>query len=225
MKTIGKWLKTAARQVFDPDHEERIKELSALLYRSMQTSGDKFTLRRFKREHDYTDKDIELAKRRVYQTLLVRAWQDDKVTDAEQKTLNWVASHLEIPSSETRELRLSAAREHFAAALSRALDDGVLTEEETAHLEQISRSVGISLGDFVRTYFRTQGEDFLRGIFAACTVGGILADDAWARLSAATKRLGLQKADLLGSIAVQAERFVEHVLADAKSDGELSEDE
>ncbi len=49
MKTIGKWIKNATRQVFDPDHEERIKELSALLYKNMQTAGDRFSLLRFKR--------------------------------------------------------------------------------------------------------------------------------------------------------------------------------
>src|SRR5438552_272586 len=103
MKTIGNWIKSAARQVFDPDHDERIKELAALLYKSMQTAGEKFSLVLFKRQYEYTDKDIELAKRRIYQTLLNRAWQDDKVTEVEQKTLNWVVARLQIPNAEAKD--------------------------------------------------------------------------------------------------------------------------
>jgi tellurite resistance protein len=225
MKTIGKWIKNATRHVFDPDREERIKELSALLYNSMQKAGEQFSFLRFKEQCAYTDRDIELAKRRIYQTLLTRAWQDDKVTQVEHKTLNWVVSKLHIPSGEAKDLQIAIARDRFAAALARAMDDGVLSDDEAKLLEQISQSVGITLGYFVRTYFQSEGEDFLRGIFAACTEGGVLADDAWARLGAATKRLGLSKRDLLSAVQLQAERFVEHVLADAKSDGELSEKE
>jgi hypothetical protein len=87
MKTIGKWIKSAARQVFDPDQEERIQELATLLYKNMQTADEKFSIVLFKRQNEYSDRDIELAKRRIYQTLLNRAWQDDKVNEAEQKAL------------------------------------------------------------------------------------------------------------------------------------------
>jgi tellurite resistance protein len=225
MKAIGKWIKDATRNVFDPDQEERIKELSALLYNSMQKAGEQFSFLKFREQCEYTERDIELAKRRIYQTLLARAWQDDRVTEAEHKTLNWVISRLHIPTVEARDLQLAAARDRFAAALARAMDDGVLNEDEAKHLEQISQSVGISLGDFVRKYFQSEGEDLLRGIFAACTESGVLADDAWSRLGNATKRLGLGKNDLLSAVRLQAERFVEHVLADAKSDGMLSERE
>jgi hypothetical protein len=225
MKAISQWIKNATRQIFDPDQEERINYLSALLYRSMQKAGEQFSLIRFREQCDYTDRDIEIAKRRVYQTLLSRAWQDDKVTESEHKTLNWVISKLHIPRDEAKELQLLTARDRFAVALARAMDDGVLDVAEAKYLEQISRSVGISLGDFVRTYFQSEGEHFLRGIFTACTEGGVLAADAWARLGTATKYLGLSKNDLLSAVRLQASRFVEHVLADAKSDGELSERE
>src|SRR5262245_22341760 len=107
---------------------------------------------------------------------------------------------LQIPHIEAKDLQLTAARDRFAAALSRAMDDGVLDDAEARHLELIARSVEMTLGDFLGTYFRTEGEDFLRGIFAACTEGGVLADDAWTRLGIATKRLGLTKADLLSSV-------------------------
>ena len=105
------------------------------------------------------------------------------------------------------------------------MDDGVLEDDEAKYLGLIARSIDLSLGDFVVSFFLVQGEDFLRGIFAACTEGGVLLEDAWKRLVVTTKRLGLSREYLVVSIRPQAERFVEHVLADAKSDGELSDDE
>jgi hypothetical protein len=105
------------------------------------------------------------------------------------------------------------------------MDDGILDEDEAQRLNQIASSVGSTLGEFVATFFRSEGEGFLRGIFAACTEGSELSQDAWAKLTTATSRLGLSHADLINAIRPQAERFVEHVLADAKSDGELSERE
>ncbi len=225
MKAIGEWIRKATRQVLDPDREERLNEVVSLLYRDMQSAGEKFSLAQFKKECGYTDHDVELAKRRIYQTLLVRAWQDRKVTAAEQKTLEWVVTRLHIPRAEATQLHHLAARECFAKSLSCAMDDGALSGEEALQLEQIAMSVGMSLGEFVRMYFQNEGEDYLRGIFAACAEGGVLADDAWSRLAAATKRLGLSRRDLLSAVKVQAERLIEHVLADAKSDGELSESE
>ena len=111
---------------------------------------------------------------------------------AEHKALNWVVAQLQIPHPEARDLQLAVARDRFAAALSAALDDGVLEESEAVHLEQIAVN-WTWIGGFRPGYFRTEAEDFLRGIFAACTEGGVLADDAWTRRGAATKRLGLSK--------------------------------
>jgi len=105
------------------------------------------------------------------------------------------------------------------------MDDGFLDEGEAKHLEEIARSVECKIGDFVSTYFQSEGENFLRGIFAACTEDGVLAEDAWARLVKTTDRLGISRKALATAILPQAERFIEHVLADAKSDGEFSEGE
>ena len=83
----------------------------------------------------------------------------------------------------------------------------------------------LTLTEFVNSYFLSEGEDFLRGIFAACTEGGFLLENVWDGLVATSQRLGLAKENLIEAILPQADRFFEHVLADAKSDGELSEHE
>ena len=105
------------------------------------------------------------------------------------------------------------------------MDDGLIEAHEIERLEQIARSVGSTRGEFVRSYFRVEGEAFLRGMFAACTEGGVLTTDVWNRLLRTTEALGLSKQDLVEAVHPQAVRFVEHVFADANSDGILSEDE
>ena len=225
MQTIGKWIRSTVQQVLDPDREERIQELAALIYKSLQSAGDNFSIRVFSAQVNYTERDIEIAKRKVYHTLLNRAWKDDKVAPEELKTLRWVIQRLEIPSDEATSIQHEIARDRFSNALAKAMDDGILDNDEAVYLENIARSVECTLGDFVGQYFHTEGESFLRGVFAACTEGGVLADDVWERLLQTTQRLGLSKKALVAAILPQAERFVEHVLADAKSDGELSEEE
>lgn len=182
MPAIGKWIKATVQQVLDPDRDERVQELATLMYKSLQSVGDKFSFRAFADQSDYTIRDMELAKRKVYQTLLTRAWKDDKVVAEELKTLRWVAQRLEIPPEEAVSIQHQIARDRFSIALSNAMDDGVLNDDETKYLEVIAQSVDCTLGEFVGKYFQTEGENFLRGIFAACTEDGVLADDVWNRL-------------------------------------------
>jgi hypothetical protein len=225
MQAIGKWIKGAVQQVLDPDREERVHEVATLMYQSLQKERDSFSAKGFADRVNYTLQDIERAKRKIYHTLLERAWKDGRVAANELKMLTWAIQKLEIPQAEATSIQHQIAKNRFANALSNAMEDGFLDDEEAKHLDGIARSVGCSLGDFVGAYFRSEGENFLRGIFAACTEGGALADDVWARLLTTTDRLGMSRKALTMAILPQAERFIEHVLADAKSDGELTEDE
>lgn len=225
MQKLGKWIKGAVQQVLDPDREERTHEVASLMYQSLQKEQHRFSIKEFSDRTQYTLQDIERAKRKIFHTLLDRAWKDGKVTPEELKVLNQVIQRLEIPQSEATSLQHQIAREQFAIALSNALDDSYLSAEEANYLENIARSVQCHLGEFVSAYFKLEGENFLRGIFAACTEGGVLSTDAWERLAQTSSRLGLSRRELSIAILPQAERFIEHVLADAKSDGQLSENE
>jgi tellurite resistance protein len=225
MKTLGGWIKSAVQQVVDPDREERIQEIATLLHQGLCNAREKFSIKAFSDLVGCTEKDLEKAKRIVYKTILDKAWQDNNVTAAELQTLKWVTERLEIPASEVRSTQERIARERFSTVLAQAMDDGVLEEGEAKRLEKIAESAGFTLEKFVKSFFLQQGEDFLRGLFTACTEGGALLDDAWNRLATTAQRLGLSKKELVVAILPQAERFIEHVLADAKSDGELSEKE
>jgi hypothetical protein len=62
-------------------------------------------------------------------------------------------------------------------------------------------------------------------VFSACTEDGVLAGSAWKKIIAAAHRLGFSEKEFAETIRSQAIFFVEHVLADAKSDGILTETE
>jgi hypothetical protein len=225
MAQIGNWIKRAVKQVLDPDHDERIQEVATLLHQSLHAARDKFSIEVFAEQVGCTNRDLHAAKIKLYRTFLDRAWQDGVVTPTEQKTLAWVAQRLAIQPTEISSIQQEIARERFANAFSQAMNDGVIDDTETKNLERIATFIGLRLGDFVRTYFYTEGERFLRGVFTACIEGGALSEQAWKSLLLTSQRLGLAKSDLLFAIRPQAERFVEHVLADAKSDGVLTLDE
>jgi hypothetical protein len=225
MAVFGTWIKRTVQQVLDPDREQRTQEYAKLLLAALQKRREQFSLDAFAKEVNISKQDLDAARSHVYCDLLDRAWKDGKVTGEEKAILSRAAERLQIPLPETRTIQLTVARDRFAASLAAAMDDGVIEDREAARLQEIAAAVDCSLSEFVSRYFLSEGESFLRGVFAACTYGGTLADDAWERLVASTSKLGLSRQALSTAILPQSHRFIEHVLADAKSDGELSEEE
>jgi hypothetical protein len=101
----------------------------------------------------------------------------------------------------------------------------LLDPQEEATLEKIAASVGSTLPIFARAFFRNEGESFLRGVFLAFIADGQISDAEWRHLIDTTSKLGISHRELLDVIGPQARRLVEHVLADAKADGKLSNQE
>jgi tellurite resistance protein len=225
MVQIKGWIKKAVQSVVDPDKEERIAEISAHLERALAVDRQKFSISDFTNSTDYGQRDLDLAKRATYRKFINRAWADGKVTKSEISTLTWIATVLSIPRLEAESLQIEFAEEHLLHAFSDAMEDGILDDKEAQRLGENASSVGLTLPPFAHSYFHTEGERFLRGIFSACTNGGSLPDNVWARLVSTTERLGFSLAELQATIQSQAQLFVEHVVADAKSDGLLSETE
>jgi tellurite resistance protein len=225
MPSFGQWIKRTVQQVIDPDREARVGEVTKRLHHDLQKQRDSFSMQAFADRLDCTYQDIDDAKRKVYEILLDKAWRDGKVAADEHRVLSWAVKRLELPAGEAANIQLRAAKDRFAAALAKAMDDGVIDDEEANRLSDIAQSVGCAVGEFVNRYFQSEGETFLRGVFTACTESGMLADSAWAQLLKSTERLGVSRQGLRKAIQHQAERFIEHVIADAKSDGELSEEE
>lgn len=105
------------------------------------------------------------------------------------------------------------------------MDDGIISDLEAAELTEIARAGGLSLPNFVEKFFHTEGEQFLRGIFAAAIADDHCAVDVLEQLVATAAKLGLSRKVVVEAIRPQAVQYIEHVLADAKEDDILTSQE
>ena len=225
MAALTEWIRKTVENLVDPDKEERIQTLVNLLHQGIRTQRQDFSLRAAVQTLDFSSKDLEMAKEQVYRTILARGWSDEKLTSSEQEVARWVAKCLEIPESKALEINQGFARDYFAWALAQAMEDGILDDREEARLREIAASIGLSLPQFAAHFFRSECEAFLRGIFLACVADSHISQSEWDHLLSTTRKLGISRDELLRTIQPQAETFVEHVLADAKADGRLSDQE
>jgi tellurite resistance protein len=222
MKQISSWFKNAVTSFFDPEREFRIKNLVHAIHTGIQKQGPAFALEQAVSQIEHSDEDLREAKERVYRVALERGWSDGQLTTGEQKTAKWLAERLRLAPETSRNIDFEQARKCFGLALSHAMEDGVLEHEEEQRLAKIAAAVGCSLGEFMKTFFQNEGEAFLRSIFLACVSDNQLSQSDWNYLLHVTKQFGLQPDEMLQVVQPQARQFVEHVLADAKSDGRLS---
>lgn len=226
MTTFLKWIKQTVNTLVDPDKEERTQNLVWRIESTLQARREQFTLAAaLEGMPSPAPGDLEAAKEIVYRRVLERGWSDGKLSAGQQKTARLVARLLEIPAQKATAVNLELARRHFAIALAKAMEDGVLEDHEVAQLEEIASSVGASMAQFSRQFFRSEGEGFLRGVFLACVADGHLSQQEWNCLLTTTQRLGLSRDEMLHAVQAQARQFVERVLADAKEDGRLSPEE
>lgn len=225
MGTFQKWVKNCFDSIVDPDKEVEVTELVKLLHEGIAKHKQSFVLAEVLKDRPYKQRHLDQARSELYRKFLRRSWADGEVNASELATLNWTAKCLELPPAEQRTLTLETVRPRFAEALAAAMDDGQITAEEAAHLESIAKAAGLPLNQFVQEFFRSEGEAFLRGIFAAAVFEGRSAVDALDRMVAAAAKLGISRANVLFVVQPQAIRYIEHFLADAKQDDSLTADE
>lgn len=225
MKQLTSWLKTAVTSFLDPDREARVEGLVKAIQRGIQTQGPQFILESALVRREFSPDDLAEAKRRYYRTALERAWKDGELSTSEQKIAAWLALRLKLPDDEKTAIDHEMARQVFAVALAQSMEDGVLTTQEEARLKKITDAVGCDVSDFMRAFFQKEGEAFLRSMFLTCIEGNRLSQAAWSRLMQVARRFGLQQNEMLDVLEPQGRQFVEHILADAKSDGRLSPQE
>lgn len=225
MAEIRKWLKKKYDTFVDPEHDDRINYLVRYLRQHLQRDQRKFDLARVLESHVYQATDLQVAKEEIFREALARAWADGKLSITEKATSEWLESALEMAPSAAKAIRLDFARDVFSRTFADAMQDGILDEQEERQLEEVARSVDMSRFDFCRSFFKTEGEGFLRAIFHACIDDGKISQEEWNYLITTAAKFGLLHQEMLEVISTQAQQFVEHVLADAKSDNRLSVDE
>lgn len=225
MAKFTKWITQAIGSLTDPDKEVRIQVLVSAIEMGIAEERQRFSLAKAIQGMEYKAPDLEEARERVFSSILARGWEDDRLTSGEQEVAAWVANCLEISDSRAHEINLEIARNRFSIALAQAMEDGILESHEADRLEAIASSVGHSASQFVRGFFASEGAKFMRSMFLACVQDNQICQQDWDYLVWAMQKLGVTHEEFIETIQPQARQFVEHVLADARSDWLLSESE
>lgn len=225
MAGVLQWIKATSARLADPDREERINQYAALVEREISRQRAAFDFHSTAAALQIPPGDVKGVAERAYESATERAWRDGSVSESERKALHWVSRVLDLTGEQVRTIRGHIGRACFERALAEAIADGHLSGAETARLEQIAASMETSVRELMLTYFSSEGEAFLRGLFAGIVQGGRILEEDWQRLLRASHSLGLTQDELLVAISSQAERFIEHVLAEAKADQRLSQEE
>ncbi|TWU29881.1 HNH endonuclease [Bythopirellula polymerisocia] len=218
MAVFKTWVKNIFREIADPDRDVEITELAQLIQGGLAKHKRSFVLTEVLGDRSFKQSHLDEARLSVYEKYLARAWADGRMEASEKEILNWVAKCLELPKSMLKKANLEAARPRFAEALAIAMDDCVISSEEESHLHWIAKTAGYSLHEFMMEFFRTEGEQFLNGVFAASIEAEQSAIDSLDELIATAAKLGLPQEIVLKTIQPQAVRYIEHTLADAKQD-------
>lgn len=225
MAKILKWIQDAAVKLVDPDREQRVAHYAKAVERELTFHKKEFNLRATVAKLQIDESDLSDITDRVYQVFLTRAWADQDLSKVEQRTLGWIAEKLEISSDQASRLSRSVSEAVFRQSLAHAMEDGEISSDEATRLRKIAEAMGSTLPDLMSTVFKREGESFLRSAFLKAASDGEVSEQGLQSLLNTTRRLGISDADLFNLIRPQARQLVEHILADAKSDGVLSADE
>ena len=174
-KNLVKWFKKTVRNVVDPQRQERVSAIAEHLYRNLQQHRKTFDLKVSLGAGDLADNEVIEAKEAVFTRILDRVWDDNIVTEKELRTIKWVQQALELDDKNAGRIREQYAKERFQVGLAKAMEDGVLDDEEIAHLNHIAATMNRTMGAFARQFFRTEGEGFVRGMFLASVEGEALS--------------------------------------------------
>jgi tellurite resistance protein len=222
---IKNWFQKAVTTLLDADREPRIVALTNAIQHAINVQGKNFSIQSVAAGTQCNELDLREASKRIYRGALERGWADGTLTQQEQNIAKWLATKLMLRAEETRVLDFEQARKWFGMMLAQAMEDGILDDQEHAKLEAIARAVGCTIGEFARAFFTQEGEAFLRSIFLACVADNQISQNDWAYLLHVTKSLGFEQHEMLSAVQPQARQFVEHVLADCKSDGQIAPQE
>lgn len=224
-KRVLSFLQKGWTAFVDPGREQRLEEATSAMHKQLASQRESFELIAASESIGIQQDDQKEVARRVFKKCIVRAWNDEIVTEKEQKSLAWVAKKLAIPESESSRIQGEHAYQIFSVTLGSALADGVLDDAEYASLSRIAASCSCTPAEFFRTSFRQQGENFVGNLFRKVLEDGRLDQDEWSVVVSTIKRVGLTDAEFRQLVRAPAESFVEHILAEFNNDQEISQHE
>jgi len=223
--TFLKWLKSGVEKLIDPEKQLRVERVAKLLRREISNKKDQFSLSATLAGKDLIPADILAAKEDVYRGYLVRFWEDQSITEKEDRTLSWLQKVLELNEKVIRQLHEEYGKAAFEIVLGQSMQDGYIDGVEKEKLNSIAKWLGHDTRSMLKDFFAYQGESFLQAIFLGAIRDGKLLDKEWSSFLQSAENLGLSRDEAIQIISPHSRRFVEHVLADAKSDGRITDAE
>lgn len=216
------WVKHSVTKLIDPGRDERLNAHAVSLHRELIRERKEFNAQSAAAKYEIDPAELGEALERVYQRCMDKAWSDLELTENEGKSLDWIAGQLQLSTAAKDRLERAKCLEVFETVFARVIEDGHVDEAERQNLESIATRCKTPVATLVRTLFHDQGEAFLRNAFVTLVDDGRVHEQSWTRLTESASRLGITRGDLLAAIERPAHQYVEHVLADFKSDGEIT---
>lgn len=224
-KGVLNWIAGKVAESLDSADSERIEAYVARVDGLFAQRRQQFDYAHAVAEIGIAEHDRYEVAKRVYQRFLVRSWADSQITTREKELLGWVAKVLGLAPDEAANLNASAAGDVFRNALATVIADGRVDEAEAAKLQAIADHAGQTVGLLMARFFKREADSLLRSIFSQAAADGRLERAEWKDFCESASRLGIPQQHVLHAIREPAHRLIEHALADARSDGEISDRE
>jgi tellurite resistance protein len=229
MQTAGKgvlgWIVGTVSEAFDAAKEQRIESHVARVDALFAQQRRQFDFSQAVTELGISPADRASVAERVYRRFLARGWSDSTISAREKELLGWVANALGLSPVTAADLNARAAGEVFRRILGEAIADGRVDEAEAVRLREIAEHAGESVASLMARFFQKEGDALLRSIFTQAAADGQLDREEWKQFCETASRLGIPKGQVLQAIRQPAHQLIEHALADARSDGEISDRE
>jgi tellurite resistance protein len=224
-KGILSWITGTIKDALDAANEERISPYVSRIDAEFARLKEQFNFDKTTEALQIPSGDRPLVAQGVYRRFLHRSWKDFQISPREAKLLGWVADTLGLSPSAVAALNTEAAADAFKASLAKVMADGRVDEAEAAALQTIAAHAGLSVGDLMARFFEKEGDALLRSVFSQAVADGRLSKEEWNEFRNTAERLGIPRDKMLHAIQRTARQLVEHAFADARSDGEISEQE
>jgi hypothetical protein len=227
-KGLIDWIKTGLNEVtsaIDAEREARIEGHTARIDAEVGRLKQGFVFEDALKKFEIGSGDRPAVAERVYRRFLSRTWTDLSLSDRESELLSWAAGCLGISAAKVKQLNDEAAANAFRQVLAAALADNQINDAESKHLAQIAARCGCTVPTMMTTFFQKEGEALIRSAFTQYTSDGKLERDEWKQFLRTVEQLGVSRDQMLHAIRQPARQLIEHVLADARSDNEITEQE
>lgn len=215
-------VKSVVTKLVDPEREKRIDRWASLVHRELIKDRKGFDFAEVASRLEVDPAESAAVSVTLFERCVKRAWEDRELTDSEAKSLNWIAEKLLIDEDTVWRIEREHCKAVFESVFVESLRDGMVDESEWQRLEGIASRYRTTAPDMIRSLFANEGESFVRNTFLRVVESEGLSDASWKGLLLTAERFGLSRNEFLKSIQHSARQYVEHVLADFKSDGEIS---